>query len=176
MNPKQGFHTGDKNSLSGVGGHQLEFLYLAQITNNLSFVDRISKVRKFMQKKIQKQHYGTDVGYMDMVDVQQGDWFYTSYLSAPSQALTLSLFANGRDYYRSLLASYIQSRGKDLEAIEMFKQAIQMAIRIKVRQCNGLYFASSSIHSNPPPFLAILQIQFKPYLCPTILLQHRWTQ
>ena len=101
----------------------MEYLYFAQLTNNHTFVERISKIRKFMKLKIQNQYYGTGIGYMDMVDVQRGDWFYTSD-GTSGQALTVSLFGNGKDYYQGLLKSYIQSNGQDLEAIEMFKVGI----------------------------------------------------
>lgn len=131
VNPKQGYHTGSKNSLSGVGGSQLEYLYLGQLTDNSLYTQRVAKLRSLLRKKITNQYYGSSVGYMDMIDVQEGGWFYSSHPTT-GQTLTLSLFEAGRDYYQSLLKTFIQSAGRDVEAFEMFKSAVKMAEEIKL--------------------------------------------
>ena len=156
VNPKQGFHLGAINSLSGVGGHQLELLVLAQLTGNSSYSDRVARLRRFLQRNIQKQFYNAHAGYMDWVDVQAGTWFYTTTSGSgsgsggspgitggktlPTESLTVSFSSDGADYYRSLLSTFLQnptsSDSATAESWILLEEALRSALRI------GLFAAS----------------------------------
>lgn len=129
---------------------------LAQLTGNSSYSDRVARLRRFLQRNIQKQFYNAHAGYMDWVDVQAGTWFYTTTSGSgsssggnpditggktiPTESLTVSFSSDGADYYRSLLSTFLQSptsgSAAAAESWILLEEALRSALRI------GLFAAS----------------------------------
>lgn len=109
INPATGQATGSLVWLSEIAGGAIEYAFLSDITDDPRFKNRSEVGRKFLASKEKPKGL-----YMWKVDVETGNWANTT--------STVSFAARG--FYRNLVKSYFYSGKKDIQALQMYGEAM----------------------------------------------------
>ncbi|CAD5224264.1 unnamed protein product [Bursaphelenchus okinawaensis] len=108
-----GWVTGSSSILSEFGSLHLEYLYLAKLTGNKAYEDKVQRIRDVLEKSKKK-----DGLYANYVDPKTGE-FVGSHVS---------LGALGDSFYEYLIKSYVHTDKQDKQAYYMYRnvsEAIQ---------------------------------------------------
>ncbi|KAJ8676687.1 hypothetical protein QAD02_012474, partial [Eretmocerus hayati] len=131
-------HTGDSKNygwasngcsiLSEIGTMHLEFSYLSDVTGNPIFREKVEHVRKFLKALDKPKGL-----YPNYIHPKTGRWGRHH----------ISLGGLGDSFYEYLLKAWIQSGKEDVEAREMYDEAMEAVVKhIIVRSQGGLLYAS----------------------------------
>lgn len=99
--------------LSEFGSMHLEFIYLSHVTGDPKYRDKVLKVREVIRRAVPRQ----DGLYNNYMSTESGQW-----LTRPTH---VSMGALGDSFYEYLIKAYIQSDGQDVEAYQMYIDAIK---------------------------------------------------
>jgi mannosyl-oligosaccharide alpha-1,2-mannosidase len=99
--------------LSEFGSMHLEFIYLSYVTGDPKYREKAFKIRQAIKKAIPR----SDGLYNNYMSTDTGQW-----LARPTH---ISMGALGDSFYEYLIKSYIQSDGQDVEAYQMYMDAME---------------------------------------------------
>lgn len=99
--------------LSEFGSMHLEFIYLSYITGDPKYRDKVMKVRQVIKKAVPRP----DGLYNNYISTDTGQWV--------TRQTHISMGALGDSFYEYLIKSYVQTRGLDIEAYQMYMDAIK---------------------------------------------------
>lgn len=99
--------------LSEFGSMHLEFIYLSHVTGDPKYRDKVLKVREVIKKAVPRQ----DGLYNNYISTETGQW-----LTRPTH---VSMGALGDSFYEYLIKAYIQSDGQDVEAYQLYMDAMK---------------------------------------------------
>ncbi|XP_034942519.1 mannosyl-oligosaccharide alpha-1,2-mannosidase IA [Chelonus insularis] len=121
--------------LSEIGTMHLEFSYLSDITGNPVFREKVERVRQKLKDAVKPKGL-----YPNYIHPQTGKW----------GSHHMSLGALGDSFYEYLLKAWIQSGGEDVEAREMYEEAIAAVVKHMVfRSLEGLLYLSDLRFDKP---------------------------
>ncbi|RWS12991.1 alpha 1:2 mannosidase precursor-like protein [Dinothrombium tinctorium] len=132
INPKTGFAknyvwaSSGSSILSEIGTMHLEFVYLADLTNNVEFKEKVFTVRNALQAA-----HPINGLYPNYINPKTGKWGQRH----------ISVGALGDSFYEYLIKAWIQSNHEDIEARDMYIKAIDAIERnLLKRSKSGLYY------------------------------------
>lgn len=99
--------------LSEFGSMHLEFIYLSHVTGDPKYREKVFKVREAIKRAVPRQ----DGLYNNYINTETGQW-----LTRPTH---ISMGALGDSFYEYLIKAYVQSDGQDVEAYQMYMDAIR---------------------------------------------------
>lgn len=99
--------------LSEFGSMHLEFIYLSHLTGDPKYRDKVLKIRDTIRKAIPR----SDGLYNNYMNTETGQW-----LPRPTH---ISMGALGDSFYEYLIKSYVQTDGRDIDAYEMYLEALK---------------------------------------------------
>lgn len=99
--------------LSEFGSMHLEFIYLSHVTGDPKYREKVLKVRETIKKAVARP----DGLYNNYMNTETGQW-----LTRPTH---ISMGALGDSFYEYLIKAYVQSDGQDVEAYQMYADAIK---------------------------------------------------
>lgn len=99
--------------LSEFGSMHLEFIYLSHVTGDPKYREKAFKIREAIKKAVPRQ----DGLYNNYMNTETGQW-----LTRPTH---ISMGALGDSFYEYLIKAYVQSDGQDVEAYQMYVDAIK---------------------------------------------------
>jgi mannosyl-oligosaccharide alpha-1,2-mannosidase len=122
----------DSAILSEFGSMHLEFIYLSYATGDSKYREKAFKIRQAIRKAAQR----SDGLYNAYMNTDTGQWL--------TRHTYISIGATGDSFYEYLIKSYVQSDGQDVEAYQMYVDAIK-ALEDKLlftsARSNLVYFA-----------------------------------
>ena len=104
-------------TLSRAGGQYLEHAYLSALTGDQSFRRAVERIRDRLKAEGKSAEYGL---YYTNADTQ---------LWSEGESRRFSLGTEGRDFYYALLRSYLQSGGKQVEALQLYNEAVSSVLQ-----------------------------------------------
>uniref|UniRef100_A0A1L8DR25 alpha-1,2-Mannosidase n=1 Tax=Nyssomyia neivai TaxID=330878 RepID=A0A1L8DR25_9DIPT len=122
MSKNYGWASGGSSILSEFGTLHLEFVYLSDITGNPIYRERVQNIRQVLK------------------DLEKPKGLYPNYLNPKTGKwgqYHMSLGALGDSYFEYLLKAWIQSGRGDVDAREMFDEAMPPIIEHMVRTSPG---------------------------------------
>ncbi|VDK42880.1 unnamed protein product [Anisakis simplex] len=126
-----GWAEGGSSILSEFGSLHLEFAYLSKVTSNLSYKEKVQKIRDHLDK-IEKIDGGLYPNYMSP---ETGEWMGSH----------VSLGAMGDSFYEYLLKSYILTNRSDAQAWRMYTAAMDAVQEKMIRKSKGgLWYVAES--------------------------------
>lgn len=125
-------------TLSELGGQNLEYTYLADITSDKQYRNRVEKVQEFLRSIEKPNHL-----YMKRIYIETGEWF--------TDISTLA--KSGGNFYSNLIKSYIQSNLTNENVLNDYKESIDAMERIGMFAISksGLHYARN-FHSGEGKF------------------------
>lgn len=99
--------------LSEFGSIHLEFIYLSHVTGDPKYREKAFKIRNAIKKAVPR----SDGLYNNYINTESGQW-----LARPTH---VSMGALGDSFYEYLIKAYVQSDGQDVEAYQMYVDAIK---------------------------------------------------
>lgn len=99
--------------LSEFGSIHLEFIYLSHVTGDPKYREKAFKIREAIKKAVLR----SDGLYNNYINTETGQW-----LTRPTH---VSMGALGDSFYEYLIKAYVQSDGQDVEAYQMYIDAIK---------------------------------------------------
>lgn len=118
--------------LSEFGSIHLEFIYLSQLTGDPKYKEKAFKIREAIKKAVPRW----DGLYNNYINTDTGQW-----LTRPTH---VSMGALGDSFYEYLIKAYVQSNGKDVEAYQMYMDAMrafESKLMFTSTQSRLIYFA-----------------------------------
>lgn len=99
--------------LSEFGSMHLEFIYLSHVTGDPKYREKAFKIREAIKRAVPRQ----DGLYNNYMNTETGQW-----LTRPTH---ISMGALGDSFYEYLIKAYVQTDGQDVEAYQMYVDAIK---------------------------------------------------
>lgn len=118
--------------LSEFGSMHLEFIYLSHVTGDPKYKDKVMKVREVIKNAVPR----TDGLYNNYINTDTGQW-----IARPTH---VSIGALGDSFYEYLIKSYVQSDGNDVEAYNLYIDAMnayENKLTFTSNQTKLVYFA-----------------------------------
>jgi len=99
--------------LSEFGSMHLEFMYLSHVTGDPKYREKALKIRDAIKRAVPR----SDGLYNNYMNIETGQW-----LARPTH---ISIGALGDSFYEYLIKAYVQSDGQDVEAYQMYVDAMK---------------------------------------------------
>lgn len=99
--------------LSEFGSMHLEFVYLSHVTGDPKYREKVFKIRDTIKKATPRD----DGLYNNYMSTDKGQWL--------TRATHISMGALGDSFYEYLIKAYVQTDGQDVEAYQMYINAIK---------------------------------------------------